>query len=297
MDLYFGNRYCEHCGKAYDRKISVCPYCKEGNPDRRTHAFDQQIHLPWYKELVFFLLGIVGLALIVNLIAIVEMPLYAAAHPELSGSELSASFSAYMDSGQGLFSLYSWAYPILFLIVCLLFWKSWKQIAKSFASWKGLLMGVAVFVAIFAFEMAYNQIASLILNSAGVTPSVNENQNNLNSMIVLYPVSSLIIFGILGPFVEEAAYRVGLFGLSTRLGKVTAYILTIIVFSLIHFDFGCFGSSESMIIEFVNLPVYMFSGFAFSFAYDKFGLGCSYTAHMINNVFSVLINYIQLANK
>ena len=97
---------------------------------------------------------------------------------------------------------------------------------------------------------------------------------------------------------EECAYRVGLFGLASRLGKPLGYILTGLVFALIHFDFGAafnFGPEgfASAVLEWLNLPIYLFSGLAFTFVYDKVGFGASVTAHTLNNMFSIGMNIIQ----
>ena len=40
----------------------------------------------------------------------------------------------------------------------------------------------------------------------------NENEEDLRSFIVVYPITSIIFLGFIGPMCEELTYRVGVFG-------------------------------------------------------------------------------------
>ena len=118
----------------------------------------------------------------------------------------------------------------------------------------------------------------------------NENEEGLRSFIVIYPWMSLFILGFVGPICEELTYRVGLFGLLKR-WKWLAYIVSALVFAFMHFSFDAEG--DAMIVELINLPMYIFSGVMFALAYDKFGLSASLTAHIVNNVFAVSMTLIE----
>lgn len=252
------------------------------------------LHVNPFKQIGFLLFSLAGLFIFVQIVGAIVGSAYAAAHPGITQEE----YQAYMQSGEGLFSLDIPAYLLLFACMSALLFADWKPLLKSFTKWKSYIYGVLGFFSILAFTMLYSAIVSAIYRALGrETPTEpNLNQIYLNRMILFNPAVCAIVFGVVGPFTEELGYRVGLFGLASRLGKVLGYVLSTIVFALIHFDFNCFSNPVSMEIEFVNLPMYLFSGFAFAFLYAKGGFPASFTAHVINNVVSVIENYARMTN-
>ena len=76
--------------------------------------------------------------------------------------------------------------------------------------------------------------------------------------------------------------------LCKRKNRILAYVATIIIFTLIHFDFG----AKTMTNELLNIPYYAAAAFAFTFAYDQYGFAASVTAHVANNLFSVITEII-----
>ena len=100
-----------------------------------------------------------------------------------------------------------------------------------------------------------------------------------------------LIFGVIGPICEEFTYRIGLFSLTKRLSRVAAYIITPLVFGFIHFGWGSIATGgDALIIELLNIPDYILAGVIFAFLYDRFGIGASTTAHVMNN----LLSFIQI---
>ena len=141
------------------------------------------------------------------------------------------------------------------------------------------LIGLGFGLAVIFIPMLYDSLINLLMPHG-----VNNNETALRSFIVIYPVLSIIFLGFIGPFCEEMTYRVGLFGfLSKR--KWLAYLVSILVFSLMHFDF----MSKDIVTELINLPSYMISAALFAVAYDKFGLQTSLTAHIFNNLYAVIM--------
>ena len=132
----------------------------------------------------------------------------------------------------------------------------------------------------------FNLFYNLILSLAGVSIADNANESSLNSIVTAFPMASLLFFAFIGPVCEELTYRVGLFSLTKRVNRIFAYIVTIIVFTLIHFDF----TSKTMVNELLNIPFYAFAAFVFTFLYEKFGLASSVSAHITNNLFSLLVS-------
>ncbi|MBQ0009374.1 MAG: CPBP family intramembrane metalloprotease, partial [Firmicutes bacterium] len=142
------------------------------------------------------------------------------------------------------------------------------------------IAGVVCFVAI----LFLGNIYSMILNVAGVKIVNNDNQQAINVTSQNFTLTSMVIFGILGPICEEITYRVGLFSFLKRISKWLAYPVVVLVFALIHFNF----SASSLTNELLNLPYYLLAGFALTFTYDKFGFAGSTIAHVLNNVISLL---------
>ena len=283
---------CPHCGKENDPKEMNCRYCNGSMFNQGAEKYANQIIVPFWKEIVLFLSAIVGLSIIATIVQLIQVQMIIGGDPSLSPLDAAkvASTGGYMVFTQ------FFTYGTIFVAMGVLLWSAWKQIGQSFTKGKAIGLAFAGLGVIIVTEMLYNMLTGAVLKAAGITPASNENQSALNGMIGLSPVLSILFLGIIGPFVEEVAYRVGLFGFLSRIHKALAYVGVPVIFGLIHFNFGAgFGGAgaEAAIIEWVNLPIYMFSGLVFSFLYDKFGFASSYIAHAANNVFSIVMVIIQ----
>ena len=112
-----------------------------------------------------------------------------------------------------------------------------------------------------------------------------------------YIVFALIIFGLIGPICEELTYRVGLYSLTKRWNRTAAYIITPIVFGLIHFNWESLTiGGNTLVNELCNLPDYIVAGVLFSYYYEKGGFACSATAHVVNNLVALSISAMQASN-
>ncbi len=275
---YFTRRSCQECGHKYDPTLSSCPSCGAKNPDKKANSFKNFLHVHPLKEAGFIALGLIGLSIIATLAQLIVL-LVARPSDQL----------AYASSGEGLFWTYLIAYPLLFLIMGLLLWKDWKSVFLSFKNWKAYVAGFIGYALIMVFSIAYNLIVNAICAANGMAvPDTNANQSNVVSMVLYGPAACVFVIGLIGPFTEELAYRVGLFGLGARLGKWAGYILGILVFAFIHFDFTSIGT-DAVASELISLPNYLFSGAVLCFLYDKFGLCGSYLTHALNNLQSVVL--------
>ena len=150
---------------------------------------------------------------------------------------------------------------------------------KIFKGWKPYVFAIAFVAGIMFFDSFYVNLVNLF---RPVDTSANEEA--VRSVIDIYPVASVFMLGIIGPFCEELAYRVGLFGLLRRVNRVLAYVVSGIVFGLMHFHFN----SSDLINELIFLPTYIVPGILFALAYDLFGLPCSLAAHITNNLIAVI---------
>ena len=236
-------------------------------PERKSFFIEPPKQALW-KQIIYLVVGLLlfqGLGTIFALIAKVLIE---------NGS---------MDAIAGAAFTNFTAYAVEFVIIIGLTIGDYKKIFENFKSWKPYVFGIAGLIAI----LSINAIYSTILTMAGVEFGDNQNEEAVNSIVTSYPVLSLFIFGIVGPLCEEFTYRAGLFASLKRLNKVVAYIVTIIVFTFIHFDFESFVTG-TWANELLNVPLYVTAAFTFTFLFDKFGFAASITSHVANNLLSLL---------
>ena len=274
-----------------DATYRVCPHCgKVAEEARVFFAFEHHVHSSVVQQIVFFLVGFLGLQLVGLLVTLAVEIGYVSSFPGTDTKGLQEALSQPWANMLINATTYGCIGGILFLLL----WRFHKipELFRSFKNGKAILAGIVGFFAILAAQMLYNAIETGIFNAMGQpVPGVNQNETSIRAISRTYPVLSLLIFGIIGPFCEEVTYRLGLFGFATRLGKILGYLLTAFVFGIIHFDWTALGSgasSDALLTELVNLPSYIGSGAALCFLYDRFGFSASFVAHSINNLFSVL---------
>lgn len=224
------------------------------------------------KKMGLFLVGFLGLSIISAIIQ--------TAFGELIVSAMGNQASAFLN-----FIVYF----IGAIILCLIVWKNELiNIFKGFKVPQNIKDGIAIGVIILAVTMSYNLLLSLIMPSFGS----NDNETSVDNMILINPVLSFITVVLFAPLVEEITYRYGLFAGIRKYSRVLAYIVTSLVFALIHFDFN-FSDQAVLINELLNLPTYIFAAVMLCYAYDKnSALATSMTAHLINNLTAVITTII-----
>ena len=226
--------------------------------------------LHWGKRLALFLTGCLGfevIAIIVSVVVALLITGYEPTDPHVTGV---INFTCYAILIVALLGILNIDIPKLF---------------KSFKNWKSYVFGLVFAVALVVIPIIYDTIINLFYET-----ETSQNEGGLRQIIAIYPFLSIFIFGIVGPLCEELTYRVGAFGLLKKY-KWLAYIVSSLIFALMHFDFTAKGNV--MINELINLPIYIFSGVTFALAYDKFGLACSLTAHIANNLYAVTMSILQ----
>ena len=226
-----------------------------------------------WKQIVFFVIGLFGLTVISLFIQIIVQ--LAARRAIVSDYD----YQTFMGSTTFNMIVNGSTYLIIAVIFLILMKDDTNEFFKSFKGWKPYVAAAIGFSAILTFNLFYN----LILSATGAVISDNANESSLNSIVSDFPFLSLLIFALIGPIVEEFTYRVGLFSLLKRVHISLAYVVTIIVFTFIHFDF----QSNNMVNELLNIPFYMFAAATFCFLYHRFGLASSISAHVTNNLLSI----------
>ena len=228
--------------------------------------------IPAVKQFVVFLVGWIGFQIIAAIIQIVVAVI---------GQIQGYNINEFLTLPSSEIIVNSAAYLILLVTLVSVINFDIPKLLTSFKKWQSFIAGLICFGAIIAFDMLWGMVLDLLPLETGN----NANEAGLTSIITVYPIMSLIIFGVVGPVCEELTYRVGLFSFFQRKNKILAYIVTIIIFAFIHFDLT--ATKATIVNELLNLPFYMFAAFAFSYTYEKYGLAGSLTAHVINNLFSV----------
>jgi membrane protease YdiL (CAAX protease family) len=176
----------------------------------------------------------------------------------------------------------------LVVFIVLIKFEKFKEICKKAINIKTIKYGCLGALCIIGFSVIYNSliIAVFNLNSDG-----NSNQNAVVNLIENNAFIGLMRVVILAPIVEELTYRYCLFGAMSRKKKWIGYLTSGIVFMLMHSisSFITYGIGKDLLIEFLYLPPYLFSGLALCYIYDKSdNLGSSFLAHMLNNLISFL---------
>lgn len=260
---YFHSKTCQNCGCMYDELLANCPNCHEVNKDAEKKG-DHYPHIPFSKEIWLFIIGLI----VFSLLAIVFTLLFKNITTE--------------NEVKGMMLINVANYVCIFLCLLLVLFPFIKNIITYFTKgYEPYIWGIIGAVALFVFSILWGLISEKIMPS---TPG-SENQQAAYKIVKAYPAVGILILGIVGPITEEITYRMGLFTVLSRFRKWVAYVVTIIVFGLLHFSF----QQEVFLSELLYLPQYLFAGFVFCFLYDKQGPAASFTAHILNNMISVIL--------
>ena len=160
-----------------------------------------------------------------------------------------------------------------------------KDIIKQYTKIKNVLTGILYGFGLIAGSIIVSLVVSNIAALLGVSIESNENQQSIEASALSMPVLTALMTVIFAPVTEELGYRFGIFGGIHKYNRYAAYIVTSIIFALIHFNLN-----NNIVNELLNLPTYIFAGFWLCFAYEKSGsIVTSITAHMTNNLVSLII--------
>ena len=270
------SRKCPYCEKEYPEVSRYCPYCGSPNP---SYKQKEEPKMHYWRQLLLFGVGFIGFQVLGTLIQLI----FLAIAKSNFGTDKTA-ISNYLASAPVSMFVNAIAYCIIFCALLFIAKPGIQNLIKSFKNKKAYLGALLAFVIVYAFNIFY----SVLLAGLGAKVESNNNEATLDSIIKVYPLVSIIVFGFIGPVCEELTYRVGFFDFFKRKNRILAYVATIIIFTLIHFDFG----AETMTNELLNIPYYAAAAFAFTFAYDQYGFAASVTAHVANNLFSVITEII-----
>ena len=139
----------------------------------------------------------------------------------------------------------------------------------------------------FAYAITLVLVGTLVSNLISLFHQVSDNVNQSTAVGFShnYPILAFFVIGFIGPICEELTYRVGLYSFLSRINKYLAFIIAVLVFALIHFDF----EASDIVNELWSIPNYIVAGAILTLAYKHRGPACSMTAHVLYNVFAFLM--------
>jgi len=260
---------CDKCHGNYDSYLDHCPFCGETNNDTAPldRKFNDMLFLTDYKEFLLFIMGFIGLLLFSFLtgVALNAFP--------IGNKVLVSTLENFIP------------YLLTLVIMCCIISYDYKplkaNLIKSVKEYKYILVSLLATGIMIGFNFAY----SAILNACGVTILNNDNQKALEEIVRGYPGFAFFFIVLFGPICEEVAYRLGLFSVLRKRNRYLAYAATIVIFTLIHFNF----MSNNLPNECLNLPNYIVPAFLFCLIYERFGLTSTTFAHILNNLVSFIL--------
>lgn len=276
--------FCTKCGHRYDDCLSECPKCHQKN--RYLNPITQKTNIFWLDPLrqgMLFAVGFLGFQFVIMLFSVMFTII---AKTSLGDPIL---VEEYLRSSHVNMSLNLLCYISVFIAIIIIVWPFLNQLFAQFVKGKTWLYGLVGGVVLIFSSIIYGQLINLVYPTEG-----NVNQENVTNLIALYPFASILLFGFAGPIVEEFTYRLGCFSFLRRWNRLAAYILTILIFGLIHFNWQ-FTETEELINELINLPTYIIAGGVLCFIYEKSSWAGSSIAHIVNNLYACVVTLI-LAN-
>jgi len=268
--MLFKDKKCKKCSTNYDPVLEKCPNCETINEDYKEGRFSKDLSwLSTLKQLFVFLMGCVGYYAITFIVELIVIKVNNATEFDARMTAITISLS----------------YGFLLLALIGIINKDFpKKILGKMKNPKAYGYGLVLGIAYIVISILYGLFLTYVIK----LPSDNTNQSLVVSYVKSYPALAFFVVVLIGPICEELTYRVGLFNLLLRSKRWIAYVVTAVLFGLIHFDF----TAKDMIVELWNLPTYMLGGLVFAFIYDRYGFAASLTAHVLNNFISFILTVI-----
>ncbi len=292
---------CKFCGKEIDETSQECPYC--GGKLVSSNDIHQEIDVeipskqkkkhqdplkdkfnlfPVSTHILLFLVGWIGLSLIATLVAIIISSIY-----KSQGVDVSEGFPLLGNVLNNFFAYLLTIGVLPLAIGITVGFKSINEIFKQFKNKSALIDGLAYGFLLLVVTAALG----LIINTIRGSSEVNDNESAIRLMAVNYPILLSFMTIIFAPICEELTYRLGLYNVLRRHNRILAYVITALVFALIHFTLPEQGENfnAKLINELWNIPSYIVSGVILCRAYEKHqSIATSMIAHAINNAVAVI---------
>lgn len=262
----FKTKTCEDCGYQHDVNMPECPKC-----GRTEENF---LKKPVKNPLIFIDTPRLLIVLVIYLFTFIIIPIIA---------------GMFIDSSNNLHLLI--LQLVIYLIgifgICFTLKTYLKYFLKNFLHIESYAWGIIIGALMIGLSLGY----SYLLTKLNI--DTNSNQVGVETMVNQYQILSFFVVVIFGPIYEEFIFRVAIFDLFHKFNKVTAYIVTILLFVLVHLNF--IGNNINPIAELAAIPSYLICSISLTFLYDRFGYSASLTAHILNNLVSYLLIVMSIA--
>ncbi len=269
------DKICENCNKTYNENFYECPFCRtknlNGNPKSINNPFN---YLDLTRSVLVLLFGLIILYLVQILIQVITQTVLIQNGYDLGYIE------SFLLNGNFQFSASLVSYLLVIGSFIFITFPYLKYLKSFFKKWKEIIYTILLTVASILISLLYSY---LIENFTFVKDSINENQSLIISAIQDNNALSFFSVVIFGPIAEEIVFRVGLFNSSKKFNKIAGYIITTVIFALLHVSF-----TGDLAVEFIYFPSYLILSLTLVFIYDKFGFENAIISHILNN----LVSYI-----
>ena len=260
---------CPNCESYHDVTLKECPKCHKSNELFKIRRYPKRVvFLHPFVQLGMFLVGFAYGGMLL-------LEIFVATFREFFPTDKAFSNVLVM----------SIVYGVMFasLVLIALFSGRRKLFLEKFTNGIDYLYGIGYAATIVMGTVILGAILSWFYKIDN-----NANQEAIEAAATGYPLLAIPVLCILGPLCEELTYRVGLYSFLRRFNKYFAFIVTTIVFAFIHFEIG----AEDIMLELRSMPIYLFSGFILTLAYEHRGPACSMTAHVLYNTLAFLLIFI-----
>ncbi len=181
---------------------------------------------------------------------------------------------------------------IVFLIIS--FTRSRELVENFRTKWnKKTIVRILIWFSIFfAGTIIIGTTTSLIHSVIYGDPiNTNANQASLENQIKAAPYMGILAFVILGPLMEEIAFRYGIIG--SLKNKKISLAISVIVFGSLHLLSSI--PNNSLGEDIWTLPSYIWTGLILGLIYVKTeNITTSYTIHLLNNLIAYIIVLVQI---
>ncbi len=249
---------------------------------------------PTWEKIVFILIGVIGL----------NIASYIVSALRITTTFYDPETGTTTPFGQSLQRFLIYGIVLIGFLLLIFFDKhsSYKKIFKDFTSVKPYIYGAIGCLLLYVVNVVFNAIY------ASTRPGIygaNNNQQSIESRMHASPALSIITVVFFAPFCEERTYRLGLLDATGKKNRWVGLIISSIIFGAIHFDWTPgllrnIAKSEGdrklfetyrirRINEWLNLPIYIRSGFVLGLTYITSGkMASSWISHVLLNSISCI---------
>ncbi len=265
--------------------------------------------LPLWEKIAFFILGFLGIKLFSYITSIIIA--------RAGFIEVHDGYFSYTPLGATLINFFTYLLLVIAFAGFLFFdkRKTYKKFAKEFTHVDTYIYALIGFGLVLGFQLLLGNIFSNTISFYGN----NANEEGIESMTKSYPALLFVMTVFFAPFAEELTYRIGLVDTIGHKYKLRwlGIVLSALIFGLIHANIASAYSDLASLManeeataeaiqkaryalynEWLNLPIYIGSGFFLALTYAKSGkISSSMLAHFGVNLFSMIATFISNAGK